>query len=756
MKITDIIKRILTAIAGLFGFRSIMNPLPLFDLKNENGIWISIGKDPAFILEGKFYCGWNIISWNSISSVDAPVKLYWDDGSGFSESKSTSLASISAGQNKYKAVFYIPINTIKLRLDPGDREFEFKMEKIMIKKTMKRYLALQSILNIVKQRGFSLGTIKMLFHKALNVYRTQGIEGVKQKIKIVQDNKFDENYSYQIWLSRNAITSTVTQEANKVMRDFKYNPLISVILPVYNVDEVWLRKCIDSVMGQIYTKWELCISDDASPKMHIKNVLKEYEEQDARIKVVYRSTNGHISENSNSALEIATGEFIALLDHDDELASTALFEVVKLLNTYPEADMIYTDEDKIGVNGERHSPYFKPDWSPDLILSNMYTCHLGIYRKEIVDQLGGFRKGYEGSQDYDLVLRFTELTNRIHHLPKILYHWRSIPESTASGSGAKNYTHYAGIRSLEDALKRREIDGKVQEIDGYPNMYRIHYNLSEEPLVSIIIPTKDGSEILDLCLKSIVSKTNYSKYEIIIVDNGSKQEETFAVFRDWELRLNGRLRIITLDIPFNYSKINNVAAQASKGSLILLLNNDIEIISSNWLEEMVGYALRANTGAVGAKLYYPDRTIQHSGVIMGLGGIAGHAFRTCNELDPGYFGMLLTNRNCSVVTAACLMVRKEVFNEVGGLEEDLAVAFNDVDFCLKLIDKGYYNVCLNNVSLYHHESKTRGAEDTTEKKARFMQEIEYMLEKWPELIKADPFYNINLSLESDKSYLLKI
>jgi glycosyltransferase involved in cell wall biosynthesis len=756
LKITDIVIRILTVIAGVFGFRSTLNPLPVSDLKKVNGTWISLGTDPAFILEGKFYCGWNIISWNSVSSDSIPVKLYWDDGAGFSEEKSMNLASISAGESKYKSIFHIPIGVKKLRLDPGDREFEFKMEKVLIKKTIKYYLILKSILNILKQRGLNTKTIKILLHKALTVYKAQGLAGLKQKIKNVQENKLDTNNSYQVWLTRNAVTPSAYQEANESMKNFNYNPLISVILPVYNVDEVWLRKCIDSVVGQIYTNWELCISDDASPKMHIKNVLKEYEEQDARIKVVFRKTNGHISENSNSALQIASGEFIALLDHDDELASTALFEVVKLLNTYPDADMIYTDEDKIGVNGERHSPYFKPDWSPDLILSHMYTCHLGIYRKEIVDQIGGFRKGYEGSQDYDLVLRFTELSERIHHLPKILYHWRSIPESTASGSGAKNYTHYAGVRALEDTIKRRGIDGKVQEIDGYPNMYRIHYNLSEEPLVSIIIPTKDGSGILDLCLESIVNKTNYSNYEIIIVDNGSKDEETFSVFEKWKQRLNDNLKIIPLDIPFNYSKINNVAVQASNGSLILLLNNDIEIISPNWLEEMVGYTLRPNTGAVGAKLYYPDRTIQHSGVIMGLGGVAGHAFRTCNEFDPGYFGMLLTNRNSSVVTAACLMVRKEVFNEVGGLEEDLSVAFNDVDFCLKLIDKGYYNVCLNNVSLYHHESKTRGAEDTAEKKARFMQEIEYMLEKWPGYIKADPYYNINLSLESDKAYSLKI
>ncbi len=755
MKIIEIITRILTALAGVFGVILTLNPLPISDLKKLKGIWISTGTDPAFVLEGKFFCGWNILSWESTSTDNIPVKLYWDDGYGFSEDRSMNLASISIGENKYKTTLHIPLGAKKLRIDPGEKEIQFKLEKVKLRKTTKHYILLNSIIKIMKQRGFNLRTCRTFMHKAITIYRSQGLKGLKQKIKIIQEGTLDTNNTYEIWLAQNDINSNDIQEAEKNIGLFKKNPLISVILPVYNVDEVWLRKCIESVTGQIYSNWELCISDDASPKPHIKKVLLEYAEKDARIKVVFRETNGHISENSNSAIEIASGDFIALLDHDDELARTALYEIVKLLNAYPDADMIYTDEDKMGVNGDRHSPYFKPDWSPDLILSHMYTCHLGVYRKRIVDQLGGFRKGFEGSQDYDLVLRFTELTTHIYHLPKILYHWRSIPESTASGSGAKNYTHYAGVKALEDTLNRRGIDGRVSEIEGYPNMYQIHYNLRAEPLVSIIIPTKDGSGILDTCLESIVSKTSYSNFEIIIIDNGSKEEETFSVFHKWEQYLNKRIKIITLDIPFNYSRINNNAVEVSNGSLILLLNNDIEIISPNWLSEMVSYSLREKTGAVGVKLYYPDRTIQHSGVIMGLGGVAGHAFRTCNELDPGYFGMLLTNRNCSVVTAACLMIRKELFEEVGGLEEELSVAFNDVDFCLKLLEKGYYNVCLNSVSLYHYESKTRGAEDTVEKKARFMKEIDYMLTKWPEYIKADPYYNINLSLGSDRSYSLK-
>ncbi|GGG08246.1 glycosyltransferase family 2 protein [Paenibacillus aceti] len=753
MKIKSIINRGLTALAGALQLRSRMKLSPISDLENADGTWISTGIDPAFLLEGRFFCGWNILTFNSISDEIIPVKLYLDEGTGFSEEKSLMLDSIKIGTNHYKTIFHVPLGTKRLRLDPGEQESRFNIEKIKIRKTIKYYIFIASVIKLCNQQGYRY-TFKTMTNKFLTTYKSEGLVGMKQKIRAFQNRNQNNSDNYGKWISYNENNNI--DEMIKEIKFLEYRPLISIILPVYNVDEVWLRKCIDSVINQIYGNWELCISDDASTKPHVKMVLTEYEKKDERIKVVYREKNGHISESSNSALEIATGGFIALLDHDDELATNALYEVVKLLNTYTDADMIYSDEDKIGINGERHSPYFKPDWSPDLILSNMYTCHLGVYRKSLVDKIGGFRKGFEGSQDFDLVLRLTELTTKIYHIPKILYHWRTIPESTASGSGAKNYTHFAGIKALEDTLRRRNIEGEVQEIEGYSNIYRLHYYLKEEPMVSIIIPTRDMGLILDKCIESIINKTTYSNYEIIIADNGSEEKQTFDIFQKWKGVLGKKLHILTLDIPFNYSKINNLAVQESKGSLILLLNNDIEVISPNWLHEMVGYSLRSNTGAVGAKLYYPDRTIQHSGVIMGLGGVAGHAFRTCNEFDPGYFGMLLSNRNYSVVTAACMMVRKEVFYEVGGLEEELSVAFNDVDFCLKLMNQGYYNVCLNSISLYHHESKTRGAEDTPEKRERFTKEINYMLSKWPGIIERDPFYNINLSLESDRAFYLKV
>lgn len=738
------------------GKRSSLKLVPLSDVERIQDKWRSTGVDPSFLLTGKFHFGWSEITWSSYSTEPIPVKIYWDNGDGFSEERTMKLLPISPGKSCYSAQIFIPREAKQLRIDPGENEIEFELKDIQIKRTTEIQMICNTLRHLLLQRGFSLNSIKALIYKIFRTYKYYGFKGLKHKIRAVQNHMNETVNSYESWLIYNSVGRNYYKEAESVLEKLKYKPLISVILPVYNVDEIWLRKCIDSVINQLYGNWELCIADDASTKPHIKKVLTEYSERDERIKVHFRKENGHISECSNSALNMANGEFIALLDHDDELALNALYEVVYYLNEHPDADMIYSDEDKIGINGERHSPYFKPDWSPDLILSHMYTCHLGIYRKQIVNEIGGFRKGYEGSQDYDLVLRFTEKTDKVIHIPKILYHWRSIPESTASGAVAKNYTHYAGLKALNDTLVRRGIEGSVEELNGYSNMYRVHYKVQDNPLVSIIIPTKDMADILDTCIDSIHRITKYKNYEIIIVDNGSVNTHTFSVFNKWKAIFNSRLKIITLDIPFNYSKLNNVAAHESNGEFLLLLNNDIEVIKPDWLEEMIGYAQKENIGAVGAKLFYPDNTIQHSGVVMGLGGIAGHAFRSCNEYDPGYFGMLLVNRNCSVVTAACLMVKKEIFFEVGGLEEELSVAFNDVDFCLKLLDKGYYNVILNNVILYHHESKTRGMEDTQEKIERFSSEIKYMQNKWPSVISNDSFYNPNLSLESDRSYNLKI
>lgn len=736
-----------------------MGLIPLHNLKcTDQDQWEAVGEDPSFILKGKFPTGWVVMKVTIIAETNVPLKLYWDRGNGMSEQDSNVVGISVQGNNKEQTFkVLIPHDAISLRLDPGEVPIQFLLRGLRFMKISKYHVLFDSLRNYTRIRGGLIRSILPLSRKAIHILKRSGLSGLKSQTRrsLGLTQNIDMTQSYQKWVEYRAITTIREKEIKREISQFAYKPLISIIVPVYNVEEKWLRKCIDSVRNQLYTNWELCLADDASPKKHIREVLDEYKLMDPRIKVVYRERNGHISECSNSAIAVSTGEFIGLLDHDDELSRDALFENVKLLNMHPDADLIYSDEDKVTEEGERHSPFFKPDWSPDLLLSQMYICHFSIYRKTIVDRIGGFRKGYEGSQDYDLALRFTELTDAIYHIPKILYHWRTIPESTASGAKAKSYTHYAGLKALDDALKRRNVDGTVKEIGEYSNMFRISYNIKEEPLVSIIIPTRNMGELLDSCLNSIFSRSLYSNFEVIIIDNGSTEEQTLSIFNKWTGMYGDKVRILPVNIPFNYSKLNNMAVETAKGEYILLLNNDIEVISEDWLGEMVGYAQRRNTGAVGAKLLYPDETIQHAGVVMGLGGIAGHAFRTLHKSDPGYFGALLVNRNCSVVTAACLMIKKDLFIEVGGLEEELTVAFNDVDLCLKLLDKGFNNICLNSIELYHHESKSRGAEDTLEKKERFQGEIKFMINKWSRYIERDPYYNVNLSLESDQSYMLK-
>ncbi len=758
-KVRGIKRKLSKFLALIFKYPFKMNLIPMQNvISKEKDQWEAVSHDPAFILDGKFPTGWVVMKLLTSSEVNLPLKIYWDQGHGMSEQDSSVVGVLVRGQHveqKFKVL--IPNDTISLRIDPGEETVKFLMKDLRLVKISKYHVFIDALRDYTRVRGGVIRSILPLSRKVIQVLKNSGLSGVKNQTKRVLglSEIGDLTQNYQQWVDSRTLTKSRIKEIKKEVEHFTYKPLISIIVPVYNVEEKWLRKCIDSVRNQLYPHWELCIADDASPKKHIKALLEEYKLIDPRIKVVYRKQNGHISECSNSALEIASGEFIGLLDHDDELSIDALYENVKLLNKHPDADLIYSDEDKISVEGERHSPFFKPDWSPDLLLSQMYICHFGVYRKNLVDQIGGFRKGYEGSQDYDLALRFTEKTAAIYHIPKILYHWRTIPESTASGAQAKNYTHYAGLKALQDALKRRELDAAVKEIGDYSNMFRVTYRVKEEPLVSIIIPTRNMGEVLDKCLDSIFSRTLYSNFEILIIDNGSTEEQTLAIFKKWSDKFSEKVRILRIDIPFNYSILNNRAVQEARGEYILLLNNDIEVISENWLEEMLGHAQRKKIGAVGAKLLYPDDTIQHAGVVMGLGGIAGHSFRTYHKSDPGYFGALLVNRNCSVVTAACLLIKKEVYLEVGGLEEELTVAFNDVDLCLKLLEKGYINICLNSIELYHHESKSRGAEDTREKQARFQGEINYMSKKWHRYIQRDPYYNINLSLESDQSYRLR-
>lgn len=549
---------------------------------------------------------------------------------------------------------------------------------------------------------------------------------------------------YQVWISKNE--NWDVKAIQKEIQNFKYQPTISILMPVYNVEQNWLEKCIQSVQNQFYPNWELCMADDCSTDESVRPTLEKYAKSDERIKVVFRSENGHISRATNSALEIATGEFVALLDNDDELAPIAFYEVVKALNENPELDLIYSDEDKIDMQGNRFDPAFKPDWSPDLLLGTNYISHLGVYRRSIMNEIGGFRPGFEGSQDYDLVLRFTEKTTaqRIHHIPKVLYYWRILPTSTAADQSTKGYAFEAGLKAVQEALVRRGIKGTAHHAAGN-GLYDVEYEVLSTDLVSIIIPTRDGYDDMLRCLNSIVAKTSYPNYEIIVADNGSTDERMEKLYAKFKGQLGERFRVESIDIPFNYSRINNLAAQKAKGKYLLFLNNDTEVITPGWITKMVSFAQFERIGMVGAKLYYPNQTIQHAGVIVGLGGAAGHCHHTYPKGDFGYFGKLEINVNYLAVTAACCMIRKADFEQLGGFEEELTVAFNDVDLCLREYEAGHDNVWLHGVELYHYESQTRGYENTPEKKARFDQETKFMEDRWGKYIANDPFYNPNLS-----------
>ncbi|HHZ8098346.1 TPA: glycosyltransferase family 2 protein [Enterococcus faecalis] len=586
--------------------------------------------------------------------------------------------------------------------------------------------------------------VTRLWIKAKKGFKYMAKNGISHTIQRAKIEKLRNQASYPNWLARNEVLDieAMTQE----IATFHYQPKISIAMPVYNVEEKWLRLCIDSILNQVYTNWELCMADDASTDSNVKKILTEYQQLDERIRVVFREQNGHISEATNSALAIATGEFVALLDNDDELAINAFYEVVKVLNGNPELDLIYSDEDKIDMDGNRSDPAFKPDWSPDLLLGTNYISHLGVYRRSILEEIGGFRKGYEGSQDYDLVLRFTEKTTkeRIKHIPKVLYYWRMLPTSTAVDQGSKGYAFEAGLRAVQDALVRREINGHATH--GAANgLYDVYYDIESEKLVSIIIPTKNGYKDVQRCVSSIIEKTTYQNYEIIMADNGSTDPKMHELYAEFEKQLPGRFFVESIDIPFNFSTINNRAAKKAHGEYLLFLNNDTEVITENWLTLMVSFAQQERIGCVGAKLLYPNNTVQHAGVILGLGGVAGHGHYGYPHGDLGYFGRLAINVNYSAVTAACLLMKKADFDAVGGFEEAFTVAFNDVDLCLKVQALGRDNVWLHEAELYHFESQTRGYDDKGKKKKRFEQEKVMMEEKWGPLIENDPFYNPNLT-----------
>ena len=571
-----------------------------------------------------------------------------------------------------------------------------------------------------------------------------------------------EEVPYGPWFEKHKPTEEQLKQQKK--RNFRYNPKISIVVPAYKTPADFLMQMIASVQEQTYADWELCIANASPEDPDMKRVLDGVAE-DARIRIRNLPENKGIAENTNEAFSMATGEFIGLLDHDDLLAPQALYRVVECLQPTEDkaedeknihaakhsgrVDVIYTDEDKVTTDlGEHFQPHFKPDFNLDLLRSNNYITHFLVVRTELVRKTGGFRREFDGAQDYDFIFRCVEQAQAIRHIPEILYHWRTHKASTADNPASKMYAFDAGKRAIEGNLARSGVSGTVTHTKDM-GFYQVEYPVQGEPLVSVLIPNKDQKESLQKCLDSLFSKTKYKNYEIVIIENNSTEEETFRYYAELKKRRN--VRIVTWKDDkkqgFNYSAINNFGAAEAKGQYLLFLNNDVEIIRTDWMEELLGNCQRQEVGIAGAKLYYPDNTIQHAGVIIGIGGVAGHAFLNQSRQRTGYLHKASLQMDLSAVTAACMMMKRSVFEQIGGFEEKLSVAFNDVDLCLRTVQAGYLVVYNPKVELYHYESKSRGQEDNEEKIRRFQTEIEFMRTRWETLLKkGDPYYNRNLTL----------
>lgn len=552
-----------------------------------------------------------------------------------------------------------------------------------------------------------------------------------------------EEVPYGPWFENHKTAESELEKQRKHI--FQKNPVFSVVVPAYKTPVLFLEQMIDSVRSQTYPHWELCIANASPQDREMAAVLERYMKLDGRIRVKNLDENLGIAENTNEAFSMASGEFAGLLDHDDLLAPQALFRMADAFNKNSEYDVFYTDEDKVTTDLSEHfQPHFKPDFNLDLLRSNNYITHFFVVRTALVKKVGGFRREYDGAQDYDFIFRCVEQAKEICHIPEVLYHWRTHKASTADNPASKMYAFDAGKRAIEGNLARSGVKGVVSHTKDL-GFYQVEYPVKGNPLISILIPNKDQKDSLKKCLDSVFEKSTYTNYEIIIIENNSVEDETFAYYKELEKRSN--VKIVTWKGEFNYSAINNFGEMEANGDYLLFLNNDVEVINPRWMEEMLGNCQRKEVGIVGAKLYYPDDTIQHAGTIIGIGGIAGHAFLNMPRSRTGYLHKASIQMDLSAVTAACMMMKKDVFDKLGGFEEKLTVAFNDVDLCLRTVQAGYLVVYNPRVELYHYESKSRGSEDSEEKVRRFQGEIEFMRTRWIRILKnGDPNYNKNLTL----------
>ena len=562
---------------------------------------------------------------------------------------------------------------------------------------------------------------------------------------------------YQQWLrGYSSIDSMLRARLASRVDGLAARPLISVIMPSYNVDPKFLRAAIDSVRQQIYPFWELCISDDASTLAGVRALLEGAAAEDDRIRVTFRASNGHISANSNSALDLARGDYVALMDADDLLPEDALFWVAHEIALDPDVDLIFSDEDKIDETGRRFDPYFKTAWNPALMLAQNAFCHLGVYRRSLVEQVGRFREGYEGAQDHDLVLRCADATtpDRIRHIPRVLYHWRAVPQSTAASLAAKPYAAQAGQRAIEDHLRRKGIKGRVETAAG--SFYQAVYEMPDPlPRVSIIMPTTLRNRVTPRCLRSVLDETRYGNFELVLVANepdlaaGTARPKIARLLRDPRARTLGYEAT-----EFNFSWVNNFGAEQTKGELLCFLNDDVEVINPDWLAQLVARVSLDGVAAAGPMLYYPSTLVQHAGVLLGIGGVADHAFRNEERWQIGYFARAALDQDYTCLTAACLLVRRDAFAGVGGFDVALPTAFNDVDLCIRLRRAGLRVIWTPAAQMIHYESLTFGAPDSPRRLGQYDRDVDTMRSRWGELLDNDPCYNPNLSLDPKRQFQL--
>lgn len=645
-------------------------------------------------------------------------------------------------------VLNIPSDLRSARLRPIARPGRFELSAAAIE-VMGKLSAVAHMLHAIASVDGLRRTTAMLVKTVLPSKNPADYWEARHRIvRRYKDVRLGNEKSYAEWIRVFESEARSAAESLLERQPWRCESTISILLPVYNISDSFLRAALDSVLQQTYPRWELCIADDCSTEPHVRATLREYAQRDPRIRVVYRDTNGHISEASNSALSIATGDWVALLDHDDRLHPLALHFVAEAIASNPDVSLIYSDEDKVDENNERYEPYFKCDYNYELLLAHNMISHLGVYRRSLIEEIGGFRPGFEGSQDYDLALRAIERidSNQIFHIPRVLYHWRAHRGSTAFMADVKPYAAKAARRAIAEHLYRRGIQADVLPAPEAPSMNRVKYALTHpNPKVSIVICTRDRADLLAPCIDSIVNRSTHGNYEVVIVDNGSTEEATFQVFN----RLGPRFHVLRDESPFNFSALNNRAVRMADGEYVCLLNNDIEVLTPNWMEEMLSFAMQPDVGAVGARLWYPDGGLQHAGVILGLIGISSHLHRNLRKGELGYFGRAALHQSFSAVTGAALMVKKSIYEEVGGFDENLQVTFNDIDFCLRVRAAGYRNVWTPYAEMIHHESASRGYDTAPQKRARAEQESLLMKQRWGDLLRRDPAYSLNLSIETE-------